>query len=463
MRHTSFSFALDVSAEHEEVLRRHVGASRFAYNQCLTLHQGALELRKNDASVKVPRSGFDFINAFNAWKVCVANVDGTVGLAWRNEVLAQVFEESAVDFAKGLKNFWEARKGKSNRKVGFPHRKKKGRCRDSFRIRNGKNSIRVGLNDIRLPKIGELSVRESTRKLRRLLRLNADGKARAKILFATISRSAGRWFLRVNVEAPDFAVHPEKTITNVVGIDRGLNAFAVAATSDGQEVWRSIAPKPLKQHTRRLRRLSRQLSRTQKGSKNRNKKRQRLARLHFRIGNIRRDFVDKLSTQVTKTHSHVALEDLHIAGMLRNHRLAKSIADSAWGAFEEKLTYKGKWYGCEVSTVDRYFASSKTCCKCHHVVLQMPLCERQFVCDNCNYIADRDTNAAGNCAGWVESNVAVKHTETKNACGGEGSDRAATRSETSPVESGIAALSFGLDCETSEKDGVGYHLIVNTL
>jgi putative transposase len=310
-------------------------------------------------------------------------------------------------------------------------------------VRNGKKSIRVGVNDIRLPKIGILSVRESTRKLRRLLRLDSNGNARAKILFVTITQLAGRWILRLNVSAPDFQVQAEKTITDVIGIDRGLNAFAVAATSEGQEVWRSLAPKPLKQHTRRLRRLSRELSRTQKGSRNRIKQRQRFARLHFRIANIRRDFVHKLSRHVAKTHSHVALEDLHIAGMLRNHRLAKSIADSAWGLFAEKLSYKGKWYNCEVSVVDRYFPSTKTCRPCQHVVLHMPLSERQFVCDSCGYVGDRDTNAAANCAGWVKNRVAVKHTETQNACGGEGSGRAATCGETSSDESGIAALAFG--------------------
>jgi putative transposase len=105
MRHTSFSFALDVTAEQEEVLRRHTGAARFAYNRCLALYQAASALRKSDASVKVPRSGFDFINAFNAWKVSVANEDGTVGLLWRTEILAQVFEEAAVDFSHGLKKF----------------------------------------------------------------------------------------------------------------------------------------------------------------------------------------------------------------------------------------------------------------------------------------------------------------------------------------------------------------------
>ena len=449
MRHTSFSFALDVSAREEASLRRHAGASRFAYNQCLNLHQNAADARKRDAAVKVPRSGFDLINAFNAWKISAAagvNDDGEIGLPWRQEVLAQVFEEAAVDLSRGLQAFFGARKKTTRRRVGFPRRKKKGRSKDSFRIRNGNGGIRVALHSIRLPKIGELPVRETTRRLRRLLRLGADGKPRAKILFATVTLSGGRWHVRINVEAPSFhaGMQTSKDVVAAVGIDRGLNVFAVAATSDGQETWRSEAPKPLKQHERRLQRLSRQLSRTQKTSSNRVRRRRKLSRLHAKIRHIRRDYAHKLSTHVAKTHGHVALEDLHIAGMMQNHHLAKSIADSAWNMFAQKLAYKAGWYGCRVSTVDRFWPSTKTCCRCLAVTPHVPLSQRRFNCAACGYEADRETNAAANCARWSENldRVAVKHTETQNACGGEGSGRAVTCGETGPVEARIACLSL---------------------
>jgi len=207
MRHTSFSFALQLSANEEVKLRRHAGASRFAYNQCLRLCKNALEARKQDPTSKVPRSGFDLINAFNAWKVSPAagvDEDGKPGLPWRQEILAQVFEEAAVDFSRGLQAFFSARQTASKRRVGFPRSKKKGRSKDSFRMRNSNGGVRVALHSIRLPKIGELQVCESTRRLRRLLRLGPDGKPRAKILFATVSLSGGRWHVRINVEAPEF-------------------------------------------------------------------------------------------------------------------------------------------------------------------------------------------------------------------------------------------------------------------
>ncbi len=449
MRHTSFSFALQLSANEEVKLRRHAGASRFAYNQCLRLCKNALEARKQDPTSKVPRSGFDLINAFNAWKVSPAagvDEDGKPGLPWRQEILAQVFEEAAVDFSRGLQAFFSARQTASKRRVGFPRSKKKGRSKDSFRMRNSNGGVRVALHSIRLPKIGELQVCESTRRLRRLLRLGPDGKPRAKILFATVSLSGGRWHVRINVEAPEFhaGMQVQKNIAAPVGIDRGLNAFAVGGLSSGEELWRSLAPKPLKQHEKRLRRLSRQFSRTKKGSRNRIRKRTKLSRLHAKISNIRRDFVHKLSTRVAKTHSHIALEDLHIAGMMKNHCLARSIADSAWGMFSQQIGYKAAWYGCRVSTVDRFFPTTKTCCRCFVVALHVPLSQRRFTCASCGYEADRDANAAANCARWAENQdtVAVKHTETQNACGGEGSGRAVTCGETSPVETGITYMSL---------------------
>src|SRR6478609_3119979 len=176
MRFTSFSFTLCPSPAEEQVLLRHAGAARFAYNQGLALLNDAYAAHKRDPAIRVPYSGFDLINAFNAWKRSPkAGVveDGTAGLRWRHEVLAQVFEEALVDLGRGIKAFFEARKKGTGRHTGFPTFKKRGRGKPSFRLRNKKHDVRIGLRSIRLPRLGELRVPESTRRLRRLLRPGA--------------------------------------------------------------------------------------------------------------------------------------------------------------------------------------------------------------------------------------------------------------------------------------------------
>jgi putative transposase len=162
MRHTTFRFALDPTVAQTAMLARHAGASRFAYNQCLQLVNDALDARRKDSQVRVPWSGFDLINAFNAWKhseaagrIFAAASDGVIteeatGLAWRREVSAQVLEEAAVDLGRALAAYGQAKTGqRKGQRVGFPRRKRKGRCRDSFRLRNkrgrtGAFVIRVG-------------------------------------------------------------------------------------------------------------------------------------------------------------------------------------------------------------------------------------------------------------------------------------------------------------------------------
>jgi putative transposase len=307
MRYTTFRFALDPTPAQAAMLARHAGASRYAYNQSLRLVIDALAAKKIDPSVVVPWSGFDLINAFNAWKktedagrVFVVAADGTstkrvTGLAWRHEVSAQVFEEAAVDLGRTLAAYSQSRSGsRKGRQVGFPRRKRKGRCRDSFRLRNnkgkGSNSrIRIGeisLRSVTLPRIGTLRVHDDTRRLRRLLRPVAQTDLdtgepvvapRAKVLSATVSRHGARWYVSLNLQAPDFHAKRRHQLRRggsppgFVGVDRGLAAFAVAATSDGTELGRWQAPKPLDRRLGRLRRRSRALSRTKPGSRNRAK------------------------------------------------------------------------------------------------------------------------------------------------------------------------------------------------
>ncbi len=222
-RHTTFRFCLDPTVEQGEVLARHAGAARFAFNQCLRMVKTALTKRKADPSVDVPWTGFDLINAFNAWKksehagrvftIGAAGIAETVvtRLAWRSEVCQQVFEEAAVDCGRALAAWSDSRSGKRKGKgVGFPRFKKRTLGVPSFRLRNkhpqGRPpAIRVGdhnyLRAVTLPGIGVIAVHDDTRRLWRML---ANG--RAKILFATVTHGAGRWWVSLTIEAAD--LHP---------------------------------------------------------------------------------------------------------------------------------------------------------------------------------------------------------------------------------------------------------------
>lgn len=446
-RHTTFCFTVDAKPSEASTLARHAGAARLAYNQGLRLVRDALEAKKSAPDTKVPWSGFDLINAFNGWKRSEdAGVDdeGRPGLPWRHELCQQIFEESVVDLGRALEGFTKAKRGERKGKpVGFPRFKKKGIAKDAFRIRNktsakGRAAIRVGdltPRSVTLPKIGTLVVREDTRRLRRMLR-----NGRAKILFATTSRRAGRWTIQLNVEAAP--LHPErrhaaKTNLTAVGIDRGLSIFAVVANAAGEELARIDSPRPLRAALPNLRRQSRALDRKQATSRNRHRQKTRLSRLHRRIANVRRDFVHRASSRLVKTHDRLVIEDLCTAGLLRT-RLARSIADSAWARFGTMLKYKAEWYGAELLVADRFYPSSKRCSACASVKSELSLSERTYRCEVCGHEADRDLNAAACLAQW--SHVAAKHAETLNVCGEGSADATASLvRETAFYEAGRAS------------------------
>ncbi len=231
---------------------------------------GSLAAKRIDPETVVPWSGYSLINWFNAWKKtgaagrrfavdsqgCVELVD--VGLSWRKEVCALVFEEAAIDLGRGLAAFSASRRGeRKGARVGFPRAKKKGRAPGTFRLRSkvsssGTPSIRVGeegARSVTLPFIGFVALREDTRALRRLLRPDASGLPRARICAATVTEHRMRFVITLSVEAPDLHAQrrrrPGRSPQGFVGIDRGLSSYVVAATADGNEVAKVSAPQPL--------------------------------------------------------------------------------------------------------------------------------------------------------------------------------------------------------------------------
>lgn len=428
-RHTTFRYALDPTRAQQQALLRHAGASRFAFNTCLRGARTALADRRADPSVIVPWTGFDLINYFNGWKrgaaagrVFTVAADGTTtvtatGLAWRDQVAAQVFEEAAVDCARALRAWADSRSGaRVGRRVGWPRLKSRKRSVPSFRLRcktaTGRASIRVGADgparSVTLPKIGVVRVHDDTRRLRRML-----ATRRAKVLFATVSRRGGRWWVSLNVEAAD--LHPARHHLprhpgdhgGWVGVDRGLVDLVVAARADGTEVAREPASKPVRAALPTLRRLGRAVTRKEKGSSNRKQAAARLGRAHTRLRAQRAHRCHQVSNQLVNTHDRLAVEDLHVPGMLRNHHLAAAISDAAWGELGRQLTYKTSWRGGQVVVVDRWYPSSKTCSACGHVVEHLPLDRRVFDCPACPASpVCRDRNAAANLAAWAERHSA---------------------------------------------------------
>ena len=336
------------------------------------------------------------------------------GLPWRREVCQQVFEEAAVDLGRGIKSWSDWRCGKrTGKRVGFPRFKKKTATVPSFRLRNkypkGRPpAIRVGdcnrARSVTLPGLGQIEVHDDTRRLRRML-----AKGRAKICFATITHRADRWWVSLNVEAADLHPnhkHPARDPadgSDWVGIDRGLSAFVVAAHADGEEVARiTDAPRALAARMKQQQRLAKSLSRKKRGSANRRAAAARLRRHHHHIGNIRRHFLHQVSNALVKTHDRLVIEDLHVSGMLRNHRLARAISDAGWAEFARLLGYKQAWRGGELIVADRWYPSSRRCWHCGTVRGDLTLADRMFTC-SCGYSADRDTNAAVNLAHWGQT------------------------------------------------------------
>ncbi|WP_426309214.1 RNA-guided endonuclease InsQ/TnpB family protein [Cellulosimicrobium sp. E-16] len=473
-RHTTFQWVMDPTVEQARALARHEGAARFAFNQGLRLHLNArrasMALKAADAggdTAAVPWTGFDLINAFNAWKrseaagrrfvvdaAGEASVEVT-GLAWRTLVSAQVFEEAVVDLGKALKAWTDSRRGKrAGRAVGHPRFKKKNHERGSFRMRNktsttksgARATIRLGENGARsvtLPGIGAIKVHDDTRRLRRML-----DKGRARILFATVSRRGGRWRISVNVEAADLhpgAQHPVRDDVDHsgwAGMDRGLHVPVVAALADGTQTVRiDAAPKALRAGQPVTRRLQKSVSRKVKGSVNRRAAVKRLARYHERVRARRHHFLHQVSNALVKTHDRLVIEDLNITGMLANHHLAAAISDAAWGELARQITYKMAWRGGHVLTADRWFASSKTCSACGDVKTTLTLAERVFTCEQCGHTIDRDLNAAVNLATWgLKHHSQVLDPEARgqvtNAHRREGPGPRARASETSPDDVG---------------------------
>ena len=258
----------------------------------------------------------------------------------------------------------------------YPTARKKGRD-DRFGLSNDQFAIKA--KSIRIPNLGWVRMKEP---------LRFDGK----IMSATISKRGGKWFVSVAVEIDDTIKKVVRT-GKIVGIDLGITDLLVL--SDGTKI---KAPKPLKTNLKRLRQLNKVLSRKKKGSKNREKAKTKLSRLHYKIRCIRQDSLHKITSDLVKAFDVMAIEDLNVKGMVKNRRLSRAISDLGFFEFKRQLIYKANEQGKTVKSVGRFYPSSKTCSNCNHILGkdELTLKMRDWICPSCQTKHDRDLNASIN-------------------------------------------------------------------
>ena len=284
---------------------------------------------------------------------------------WMSQLSSRVYQYAFINLGEAHNRFF---KGLAAR----PRFKKKGQ-QDSFTIDNCGKSINLGGLTHKLPFLGLLKTHEPlpecvTKKV-------------------TISREAGEWFISFHLE---HAPQPIDKKIDVVGVDLGINALATLSTG---VMFPSL--NPYRQAKKQLARLQRQLCRKVKGSKNREKFKLKIAKLHQRVANIRRDYLHKITTFIAKNHGTVVIEDLNVSGMMKNHCLASAISDMGFHEFRRQLEYKCNWYKTNLVVVDRFYPSSQICSNCKHQQ-KMPLSERVYNCPDCGLSIDRDLNASIN-------------------------------------------------------------------
>ena len=230
-----------------------------------------------------------------------------------------------------------------------------------------------------------------------------------KIISATVSRMAERWFVSITVATPDDLQPAKAENQGAVGVDLGVKALATLST--GEVI---TGPKAHKAKLCRIKRLSRAISRKVKGSKNRKKAKLKLAKLHAQIKNIRQDALHQLTSDLTSRFHTIGIEDLNVSGMVKNRHLSRAVSDMGFFEFRRQLEYKAAQRGGVVVVADRWYPSSKTCSGCGYKLEILPLGLREWVCPECGEVHDRDVNAAVNLR-----NLAVS--STVSVCGEEGS------------------------------------------
>ena len=363
----AYKFRIYPTEEQEIFFAKSFGCVRKVYNLMLDDRKKAYEEVKNDSSKKMTfptpakyKKEFPFLK----------------------EIDSLALADAQLNLDKAYKNFFR------DKSVGFPRFKSKKNPVQSYTTNNQNGT--VALIDSKFIKVP---------KLKSLVRIKLHRQPKGIIKSATISRhSSGKYY--ISLLCKEEIIELPKT-NSTIGIDLGIMDFAIL--SDGQKIdnnkFTSKMEKKLKREQRKLSR--RALLAKNKGTnlfeaKNYQKQKRKVARLHEKVMNQRTDFLNKLSTEMIKNHDIICIEDLNTKGMLRNHKLAKSISDVSWSKFVTKLQYKADWYGRKIIKVDKWFPSSQICSECGHKDGKKSLEIREWTCPVCHTHHDRDINASIN-------------------------------------------------------------------
>ena len=330
------------------------GCSRFVYNYFL-------KLRTDSYYEKQEKINYHKTSAL------LTELKASENFSWLKEVSSVSLQQSLRDLEKAFTNFF-------SRRAKYPNFKKK----------NSKQSVRYTRSGFSIDN-GIVTIAKNKEPLKIRWSRTFNGTPSS----ITVSKdSSNRYFVSFSLEEE---INEFPRVNKNIGVDVGIKDICV--TSDG---FKSGSPKFLRRYEEQLALRQRELSRKKKGSNNRYKARIKLAKLHTKIADSRNDFNHKITTRLIRENQAIAVESLNIKGMMKNHCLAKSIADSSWSDFFRKLKYKAEWHNRDILEVDRWFPSSKRCSQCGYINGKLALHERRWTCSSCNTILDRDVNAAKN-------------------------------------------------------------------